>query len=373
MKKIFTLLFTVMATVSAMAGVSFKVTNPMTVTDNTQTEIVVLNQTVELFQNEDETWSLKFCDFVSCDYDLGDITFDGIAVAGPVYYVYYLQCNEAKGTVTNKTSQYYGKTLVLQMTGQLSEKGYGSQTLDFEIFCEEDDECYFKGTFSPEAGTKDEIIVPAYYKGTSATASVTGESNLGFINEDDGSVTFAIDGLKNVKTGEEYTTISLPGLEMGMGEEDGVYTLKAENATATDENDSPITVKSLNLTLVSNAGPDVETADDDMGIGGDDDMGVGGDGDDMGVGGDDDMGVGGDEMSEWSVSGTFVIVDPTTSEEFTYEISTDESITTSVNAVKSGSNGAAEYFSLNGAKLNDAMKGINIVRKDGKTMKFVVK
>lgn len=55
MKKIFTLLFAVMATVSAMAGVSFKVTNPMTVIDNTQTEVVVLDQTVELFQNEDET------------------------------------------------------------------------------------------------------------------------------------------------------------------------------------------------------------------------------------------------------------------------------------------------------------------------------
>lgn len=63
-----------------------------------------------------------------------------------------------------------------------------------------------------------------------------------------------MDGLKNVNSGEEYSTISLPGLEMGMGEEDGVYTLKAENATAVDENDSPITVKSLELTLVSNAG-----------------------------------------------------------------------------------------------------------------------
>ncbi len=365
MKKIFTLLFAVMATVSAMAGVSFKVTNPMTVTDNTQTEVVVLEQTVELFQNEDETWSLKFYDFQSCNYDLGDITFDGIAVAGPVYYVYYLQCNEATGVVTNKTSQFYGKTLVLQMTGQLSEKGYGSQSLTFEIFCEEDEDCYFQGSFSPDEGTVDGIVVPAYYNATSKSgSSLTGEGNLGVINEEDGSVTFSMDGLKNVNSGEEYSTISLPGLEMGMGEEDGVYTLKAENATAVDENDSPITVKSLELTLVSNAGPDVQTADDDMGVGGDDDMGYGG---------DDDMGVGGDEMSEWSVSGTLVIVDPATSEEFTYEISTDESITNSISSVKSGANGAAEYFSLNGSKLNGAMKGINIVRKDGKTVKFVVK
>lgn len=88
--------------------------------------------------------SLKFYDFQSCNYDLGDITFGGIAVAGPVYYVYYLQCNEATGVVTNKTSQFYGKTLVLQMTGQLSEKGYGSQSLTFEIFCEEDEDCYLR-------------------------------------------------------------------------------------------------------------------------------------------------------------------------------------------------------------------------------------
>lgn len=108
----------------------------------------------------------------------------------------------------------------------------------------------------------------------------------------------------------------------------------------------------------------VQTADDDMGVGGDDDMGYGG---------DDDMGVGGDEMSEWSVSGTLVIVDPATSEEFTYEISTDESITNSINSVKGDANGAAEFFSLNGLKAERRNEGINIVRKDGKTVKLVVK
>ncbi len=361
MKKIFTLLFCVMATLSAMAGTSFKVTNPMSVVDNTQEECVFMDQTVELIQNDDETWSLKFYEFQSDKYFIGDITFDGITVKDLGYYVYSLQCNEATGKVTDETSPYYGKTLVLQLVGQLSPKGYGEQAFTFEMFCDEDEDCFFSGYFSPDAGSVDGIIAPVYFKGTSASGAVnSGEAILGVLNEEDGSVTFAIEGLLNVKSDEEYSDISIKGLEMMPAEDmDGVYTLKAENVTATDEDNTSYTVKSLEVTLVSNAGPAV----------GDDDMGD----DDMGFGGDDDMGTGGDEMEEWTISGKLVFVDPTTSEEFTYEISSDEEILASVKGVNASANSAAEYFSLNGAKLSGAAKGINIVRINGKTVKALVK
>lgn len=83
------------------------------------------------------------------------------------------------------------------------------------------------------------------------------------------------------------------------------------------------------------------------------------------------MGVGGDD--EWSINGTLVIADPTTGDEFTYELSSDPQILTAIKAAKGNANGEAEYFSVNGSKLQGAQKGLNIVRKDGKTIKCVVK
>lgn len=371
MKKIFTLLFTVMAAVSAMAGTSFNVKNPMTIYDNTQESIIVENQSVWVIQNDDETWSLKFEDLGSKNFFIGDITFDGINVTDKGYYVYHIQCNEAKGKVTDTKSPYYDKTLILQLDGDLSPKGYGNQAFTFEIYCNEDEDCYFQGSFSPDEGVVDGIIVPVYYVGKSQKGTNKGDASLSIINdEESGTVTFAIDGLKSVDNGTEYGAFYLPGLEMMNGEEDGVYIVKAADATATTEDGSEIKVKSLEVKLVSNAGPDV--MDDDMGVGGDDDMGVGGGDDDMGVG-DDDMGVGGDELSEWTISGTLVILDPTTGDEYTYELSSEESTETAINSVKTGANGAAEYFSLNGARLNGAVKGITLVRKDGKTVKCLVK
>ncbi len=367
MKKIFTLLFGVMATLSAMAGTSFKVKNPMTVVDNTQDECTFMEQEVEVIQNDDDTWSLKFYDFQSDNYLVGDITFDGITVKDLGYYVYSLQCNEATGKVTNENSPYYGKTLVLQLVGQLSPKGYGDQSFTFEMFCDEDEDCFFSGYFSEDAASDeaDGIIASVYYKGTSVSGDVcSGGADLGVFNADDGSITFAIEGLKNVKTKEYYTSLTVEGLEMQASEEeDGVYLLKAENVQAYDDDDIKYTVKSFELNLVSNAGPAV--GDD-----GDDDMGVGDD--DMGLDGDDDMG-GGGEMQEWTISGKLVFVDPTTSEEFTYEISTDEEILSSVKGVNAGAGKAAGYYSLNGAKLSGATKGINIVRMNGKTVKALVK
>ena len=361
MKKIFTLLFFVMATLTAMAGTSFTVTNPMTIIDNTQSSMIVANQTVEVIQNDDETWSLKFESLASDNYTIGDITFDGVTVTDKGYYVYSLQCNDATGKVTDTTSPYVGKTLILQMAGELSPKGYGSQAFTFEIFCDEDEDIYFQGSFSPDEGMVDGIIVPVYYVGKSDKGACQGESNLGVINAEDGSVSFQIDGLTNVNNGEEYSTLTIDGLEMGFGDEEGVYVLQAENTTAITEEGTTVTVKKLDLELVSNALP---------AVGDDDDMGFGGD-DDMGVGGDDDMGVGGDD--EWSIIGTLVIADPTTGDEFTYELSNDPQILTAIKAAKAGANGAAEYFSVNGAKLQGAQKGLNIVRKDGKTIKCVVK
>ncbi len=360
MKKIFTLMFFVMATLTAMAGTSFTVTNPMTIIDNNQESMLVENQTVELIQNDDDTWSLKFESLASSNCTIGDITFNGVTVTDKGYYVYSLQCNDATGTVTDATSPYVGKTLILQLAGELSPKGYGSQAFTFEIFCDEDEDIYFQGSFSPDEGLVDGIIVPVYYIGKSAKGTCNGESNLGVINEEDGSVSFQIDGLTNVDNGEEYSTLTVSGLEMGFGDEDGVYVLKAENTVALTEEGTSVTVKKLDIELVSNAGPEV--GDDDMGFG-DDDMGVGGD--------DDDMGVGGEE--EWTVNGTLVIADPTTGDEFTYELSTDEGTITAIKTAKGNANGAAEYFSVNGAKLPGAHKGLNIVRKDGKTIKCVVK
>ncbi len=361
MKKIFTLLFFVMATLTAMAGTSFTVTNPMTIIDNDQNSTLIDEQTVEVIQNEDETWSLKFCNLISYSSTIGDITFNGVTVTDKGYSVYSLQSNNAEGTVTDAASPYYGKTLILQLDGELSPKGYGSQAFTFEIFCEDDEDIYFQGSFSPDEGYVDGIIVPVYFLGKSDKGSCNGSAEMGVINEADGSVSFSIDALTNVDNGESYGAIVLSGLEMGMGDEDGVYTLQAENAEAQTTEGVSITVKKLDIELVSNAGPAVGD-DDDMGFG-DDDMGFGGD--------DDDMGVGGEE--EWSVNGTLVITDPTTGSDFTYQLSTDEGLVTAIKTAKTNTNGTTEYFSVNGAKLSGAHKGLNIVRKDGKTVKVMVK
>lgn len=139
MKKIFTLLFLVFATLSAMAqGVSFEVTQSMTTTDATG-QLPRENQTVALTQNDDETWDLTMKDLALPSGLIGDITFKGVDVEDNGYAVYNIAANGAEGTVNRKQSPFNGKTLTLQITeGQLSPKGAGSQRLVFELYCDDD-------------------------------------------------------------------------------------------------------------------------------------------------------------------------------------------------------------------------------------------
>lgn len=362
MKKIFTLLFLVFATVAAMAqGASFEVTQSMTTTDATG-QLPRDNQTVVLTQNDDETWDLTMKDLALPSGLIGDITFKGVDVEDTGYSVYNIASNGAEGTVDRKQSPFNGKTLTLQIIeGQLSPKGAGSQRLVFELYCDGDDDFYAQGVFAAEA-EEDIITLMTYYVGKSADNTTIGGAELGIVtNEEDGSIKLMFGGIANVNTEICYDPFYVEGLEMEADEMTGTYKLSGENLEATvDGTDDKIDIKSFSITLTPNDTPwvDSDGVDDDFG------------GDDPGV----DPGMG-ESGNMFNVEGTLVIADPETGEEFTYTLSTDESIITAISGVKAdkGESNATEIYSAGGVKLGKLQKGLNIVRSNGKTVKMMIK
>lgn len=82
MKKIFTLLFLVLATLTAIAQEkTITVTQLMTTSDNaSESPLARENQTVVLTKNEDGTWDLTMKDLAAPSFLIGDITFKNVAV-----------------------------------------------------------------------------------------------------------------------------------------------------------------------------------------------------------------------------------------------------------------------------------------------------
>lgn len=103
MKKIFTLLFLVFATVSAMAdNISFTVKNTMTTTDSNLDDLTRDDQTVKLSQVGDDKWELTFVDLALNSGALGDLTFEVDAKEN--YGVYDITANSPKATVKKENS-----------------------------------------------------------------------------------------------------------------------------------------------------------------------------------------------------------------------------------------------------------------------------
>ena len=55
-----------------------------------------------------------------------------------------------------------------------------------------------------------------------------------------------------------------------------------------------------------------------------------------------------------------------------FSIGFDDSITT-IDTINTIANDKAEYYDLQGKRLNEPQKGINIVKRGGKTMKVIIK
>lgn len=359
MKKIFTLLFLVFATLTAMAQEkTITVTNVMTTTDGSSAQPLTReDQTVVLTKNADGTWDLTMKDLAAPTFTIGDITFKGVNVEDQGYSVYYITANNIPGTVTSKSSKYNGAELYLQINGtaELSENGAGAQTIDFELFNLDDDEFYLKGLFAPASEEEPEEIVQTYFMGKSGDASCPGIAELYlYADQETGEITkLGVAGLADVSTTIGYGLINIEGVGFTMDETDGSITLKnTDETTAATEEGDPFTVKSFDI----NIKPDYGTGDSDL---------------DDGDLGDEDPDVTPGLDSQFIVSGTIVIADPTTGADVTYTLSTDESILTAIKSVKNDSNAASGIFSVDGMKLDKIQKGLNIVRMNGKTVKII--
>lgn len=355
MKKIFTLLFFVLATLSAMAQQkTITVKNFMTTSDGFSEESLTReDQTVVLTKNTDGTWDLTMKDLAAPTFIIGDITFKGVSVEDPGYHVYYITANNIQGTVTSKSSKYNGVDLYLQINGtaELSDNGAGAQTIDFEIFNPEDDDFYFKGLFAPKSEEEPEEIVQTYYMGKSGNTTCSGIAELYlYADQETGEITkIGVAGLADVNTTINYGTINIEGIKFIMDETDGSIDIEnTANTTATTEEGDPFTVKSFKINIMPNYG----IGDSDLDDG-------------------DDPDVTPDLENQFIVSGTIVIADPTTGDDVTYTLSTDESILTAIKNINNDSNTTSEIYSINGMKLGKMQKGLNIVRMNGKTIKVV--
>ena len=56
-----------------------------------------------------------------------------------------------------------------------------------------------------------------------------------------------------------------------------------------------------------------------------------------------------------------------------FSIGFDDDSTTAIDSLNTIANDKAEYFDLQGKRLNEPQKGINIVKRGGKTMKVIIK
>lgn len=361
MKKIFTLLFLVLATLTAMAQEkTITVTQLMTTSDNaSESPLARENQTVVLTKNEDGTWDLTMKDLAAPSFLIGDITFKNVAVEDPGYHVYYVTSNGAVGKVESKSSKYYGAELVLQINGtaELSDNGAGAQTIDFSLFNYNDDEFEVKGLFAAKSEQEPDMMAQAYYVGTSGEARCPGMAELYLYLDPETSdvVKLGVGGLSDVNTEIGYGMIYVEGVKTTVTEDPvaGTTTINVANdhSTAVTEDGDPITVKSFDIDITPN-----------YGIGGFDSE----DGDDGDFGGED-PGMG----SEFIVKGTIVIADPTTGADVKYELSSDETIITAVKGVESVKTTVPEVYTIGGVKLGKMQKGLNIVRLNGKAIKVV--
>ncbi|HBN47548.1 MAG TPA: hypothetical protein DD401_08245 [Prevotella sp.] len=365
MKKIFTLLFFVFATLSAMAQEkTITVTQPMTTSDNvSESPLARDDQTVVLTKNEDGTWDLTMKDLAAPSFLIGDITFKDVTVEDPGYHVCYITSNGAVGKVESKSSKYYGAELVLQINGtaELSDNGAGAQTIDFSLFNYSDEDFEVKGLFAPKSEQEPDMVAQTYYVGTSGETTCPGMAELYLYLDQETSdvVKLGIGGLADVNTEIGYGTIYVEGVKTTVTEDPDAGTMTInitnDNSTAATEDGDPITVKSFDIDIIPNYG----TGGYDLDDGGDD------------FGGDD---FGGDDPgldNEFIVKGSIVIADPTTGADVKYELSSDESLITAIKGVKGGNATVPEVYSVDGMKLEQMHKGLNIVRLNGKTIKVV--
>ena len=56
-----------------------------------------------------------------------------------------------------------------------------------------------------------------------------------------------------------------------------------------------------------------------------------------------------------------------------FSIGFDNDSTTAIDSLNTIANDKAEYYDLQGKRLNEPQKGINIVKRNGKTMKVIIK
>ena len=56
-----------------------------------------------------------------------------------------------------------------------------------------------------------------------------------------------------------------------------------------------------------------------------------------------------------------------------FSIGFDDDSTTAIDSLNTIANDKAEYYDLQGKRLNEPQKGINIVKRGGKTMKVIIK
>lgn len=357
MRKIFTLLFLVFAAVSAMAdNVSFTVMNTMTTTDANNDELTRDGQTVKLTQVSDDKWELTFVDLALQSGALGDLTFEVDAKYN--YGVYNITTNSPKATVKKSSSPYNGYELTLQMNySELSPNGVGNQTLDFELYSDDHEDFYAKGLFEEKSEEDDGMVFSTYFLGKSGETTVQGGGEFLLVpTKDNDIVNVRIAGLPNVDTEIVYDQLSIDELPMTLDEANGSYNIKAENVQGyiiPDDEDADIltpTIKSIDITVKPDYGGADFNDDDDFG------------GVDPGMG---------DNSNPGTLEGTLVLTDPTSGKDFTYTISTDESILTAIKGIKAGTGNATEIYSVDGTKLSKLQKGLNIVRANGKTMKII--
>lgn len=361
MKKIFTLLTLVFATLTAMAApTSFSVTNDITFTDE-DGSVTYENQTATLTQNADESWSLTFVDLDTPAGKIGDITFNDISVKEN-YGEYQITADNATGTATDSESQFAGSTFVMQIygTGSLSPNGVGSETINFALFRDEDDDFFFECTFAP-AEDVDGTVLTSFVSGTSESDSYLDMALVSIINTPEGLVNLNIDGLFNPENGIPFNAFAINNLMIDMNEPtpevQESYSLKAENTIATAEGLESINVKLLDFTLTPNYGV---ASNDEL----DDDF-------DPGI---DEPGVDpGTEGNEFLLDGKLVFTDPETGKDITYIFSTDADKLTAIKNISADADNASDIYSVNGMKLSKTQQGINIVRKNGKMVKVLVK
>ena len=269
MKKIFTLIFLVMASVAVMAQTTKSFTDWMYITgyDEDYNEITQATEENEviLTEGEDGKWNITFKNLQAPNgVILGDLTFKGINVKADNYGTYTIgySVNEPTTTITDQRSKYVDKEIVLSGLDGFMNKYDNS--LDFMLYSDEVDDIYYDCHFGEKQ--VDGVFVDAYYMdATSEDMPKPVKTKVSLINEEDGSVTVSISNLKDANTNTDYGTVTIKGLTMDVDEAAGVYMINTEDDVASsDKMQKELKVLSFYLSLIPNGITPYDGVDDDI-------------------------------------------------------------------------------------------------------------